>query len=66
VLDKALKKRVINEGLRAYLKDNADAWELDANGEYHRRRTRTTTKPFSAQHYLALCHGTFITGEGSE
>jgi polyphosphate kinase len=66
VLDKTLKKRVINEGLRAYLKDNADAWELDANGDYHRRRTRTATKAFSAQHYLALCHGAFTSGEGNE
>ena len=66
VLDKTLKKRVINEGLRVYLKDNADAWELDANGEYHRRRTRSGTKPFSAQHYLALCHGTFNVGETGE
>ena len=66
VLDKQLKKREINEGLRAYMKDNADAWELDAKGEYYRRRTRTTTKPFSAQHYLALCHGSFTTGDGNE
>lgn len=66
VLDKHLKKRVITEGLRVYLKDNVDAWELDAQGQYHRRRTRTTTKSFSAQHHLALSHGQFASGDSNE
>jgi polyphosphate kinase len=52
VLDKALKRRVINEGLNPYLKDNQNAWELDANGTYHRRKPRGKQAPFSAQQHL--------------
>jgi polyphosphate kinase len=40
VLDKRLKKRVIEEGLKPYLDDNAQAWEMDANGRYKRRIPR--------------------------
>lgn len=52
VLDKALKKRVITEGLHPYLKDNSNAWELDSNGLYQRRKPRARQAPFSAQLYL--------------
>ena len=34
VLDKKLKKRVIDEGLKAYMQDNFQAWEMDSNGHY--------------------------------
>ena len=34
VRDPALRKRVVDEGLRAYLADNRDAWELDADGSW--------------------------------
>jgi polyphosphate kinase len=51
VLDRKLKKRVIKEGLEPYLKDNTQAWEMTAAGEYLRRTPRRG-KPFSAQ--LAL------------
>ena len=34
VLDPALKARVIDEGLKPYLQDTADAWRLAANGHY--------------------------------
>jgi polyphosphate kinase len=50
VLDKALKRRVIAEGLTPCLKDNTNAWELDGQGHYHRRKARG--KPFSAQRHL--------------
>jgi polyphosphate kinase len=52
VLDKALKKRVMQEGLLPYLKDNLNAWELDGEGEYHRRRPRADLAGFSAQAFL--------------
>jgi polyphosphate kinase len=52
VLDKALKKRVITEGLHPYLKDNTNSWELDSFGQYRRRKPRARQAPFSAQHYL--------------
>jgi polyphosphate kinase len=38
VLDRKLKQRVIDEGLRAYLDDTADAWLLGADGVYRKPR----------------------------
>jgi polyphosphate kinase len=52
ILDKALKKRVINEGLAPYLKDNVNAWELGNDGKYHKRKPRGKLTPFCAQQYL--------------
>jgi polyphosphate kinase len=40
VLDKKLKKRVIDEGLKAYLLDNCQAWEMDGEGHYRRKHSR--------------------------
>lgn len=48
VLDRKLKRRVISEGLQAYLADNRQAWEMDANGGYHPRRA-SRAKPRCAQ-----------------
>jgi polyphosphate kinase len=52
VLDKTLKRRVVQEGLEPYLKDNTNAWELGADGRYTRRRPRGKQAAFSAQQYL--------------
>ena len=44
VLDPKLKRRVIKEGLRGYLVDNCQAWDMDAEGNYRikpSRRVRT-------------------------
>ena len=38
VLDKRLKRRVIVEGLKIYLFDNQQAWDMDAEGNYRPRR----------------------------
>ncbi|MGQ0579545.1 MAG: polyphosphate kinase 1 [Betaproteobacteria bacterium] len=38
VLDEKLKKRVIDESLKAYLADNVQAWEMDGDGRFKRRR----------------------------
>lgn len=57
ILDNALKKRVINEGLRPYLKDNTNAWELDSGGQYHLRKPRGKQALFSAQQHLMLTLG---------
>jgi len=51
VIDKRLKKRVIEEGLKPYLADNTEAWEMDADGRYKRRVPRGA-KPHSAQREL--------------
>ena len=52
VLDRALKRRVLQEGLDPYLKDNTNAWELGPDGRYTRRRPRGKQAAFSAQDYL--------------
>ena len=50
ILDQRLKRRVIKEGLRIYLSDNAQAWEMDSEGEYALRSSRRTRS--SAQESL--------------
>lgn len=58
VLDRALKRRVMAEGLNPYLKDNMNAWELDSSGHYGRRKARSKQPPFSAQQHLMKTLGT--------
>ncbi len=50
VLDPRLKRRVIREGLRAYLADNTHAWEMLSNGRYRKKNTRGVKR--SAQSLL--------------
>jgi len=50
LLDPKLKRRVINEGLKACLKDNQRAWEMLSDGSYRRRSRRG--KGFDAQAFL--------------
>ncbi|HQT25190.1 MAG TPA: polyphosphate kinase 1 [Burkholderiales bacterium] len=50
ILDPKLKRRVIQEGLKPYLKDNCQAWEMDMEGGYHRKRGRS--RLYSAQSEL--------------
>ncbi|WP_343583194.1 polyphosphate kinase 1 [Herbaspirillum sp.] len=57
VLDKALKKRVIAEGLNPYLKDNTNSWHLDANGAYTLKKARNKHHTFSAQQHLMTTLG---------
>ena len=52
VLDEKLKRRVIQEGLQPYLRDNQNSWELQPNGDYQRRKPRVGQQPFSAQLHL--------------
>jgi polyphosphate kinase len=40
VLDPALKRRVIREGLQPYLDDNCQAWEMSSDGGYERQKPR--------------------------
>jgi len=53
VLDPALKRRVVREGLQPYLDDNTQAWVMNAEGLYE-RRTPGTQKRRSAQDELLL------------
>jgi polyphosphate kinase len=56
VLEPKLKKRVIQEGLRPYLRDNQQAWEMDVDGRYRHKANRRG-KAFSAQQYLLDLYG---------
>ena len=40
VLDPRLKRRVLREGLRTYLADNSQAWEMLADGNYRKKTSR--------------------------
>ncbi|THF63500.1 polyphosphate kinase 1 [Pseudothauera rhizosphaerae] len=40
VLDPRLKRRVMKEGLRPYLLDNCQAWEMQPDGSYRRKHPR--------------------------
>ena len=44
VLDKRLKKRVIDEGLKVYLQDNCQAWEMNGDGEYRQKQPRRAVR----------------------
>jgi polyphosphate kinase len=48
ILNPKLKKRVIAEGLKPYLRDNVQAWDMLSDGSYRRRSPRRA-KPYSAQ-----------------
>jgi polyphosphate kinase len=56
VLDKKLKRRVLDEGLRPYLEDTADAWTLRGDGVYQppRALARGDRRGFSAQRALLV------------
>jgi polyphosphate kinase len=52
ILDKALKKRVISEGLDPYLKDNTNSWHLHSDGTYAQKKAGNRQTAFSAQTHL--------------
>ncbi len=49
VRDPALRKRVVDEGLKAYLADNREAWQLDAEGRWSKVKPRRGTRRRAAQ-----------------
>jgi polyphosphate kinase len=49
VKDRALKKRVILEGLKLLLKDNATAWKMNSDGSYQQVKPRVNQTPVIAQ-----------------
>ena len=55
IVDKALRKRVMEEGLKPYLRDNAQAWEMRADGSYERVQ-RGSAEPLRAQSELLALH----------
>jgi polyphosphate kinase len=40
VLDPRLKRRILKEGLKPYLADNCQAWEMDSEGDYRIKPSR--------------------------
>ncbi|MGQ0654241.1 MAG: polyphosphate kinase 1, partial [Betaproteobacteria bacterium] len=52
VLDPALKRRVIREGLQPYLDDNSQAWVMHPDGGYERLKPRKGGRRRSAQEEL--------------
>jgi polyphosphate kinase len=56
VLDEALKRRVIREGLQAYLDDNCQAWIMNGEGGYERLKPRRGRRR-SAQEELLFTLG---------
>ena len=52
VLDKKIKKRVIDEGLKIYLNDNAQAWEMDNVGHYRRKNPRAKAQKCAQRELL--------------
>ena len=57
ILDPALKRRVIREGLQPYLDDNCQAWVMGADGTYERLKPRRGRRR-SAQEELLYTLGT--------
>ena len=51
ILDQRLKKRVLNEGIRPYLRDNQQAWRMGSDGQYV-RRVSGRGRPVTAQAVL--------------
>jgi polyphosphate kinase len=54
VLDRKVKESVIQEGLKPYLYDNSQAWEMDSEGSYHRKKSRGRIPRSAQEHLLAL------------
>jgi polyphosphate kinase len=57
VLDRKAKQRVVHEGLKPYLADNSQAWEMDADGNYRRKRLRGGIPRSAQEQLLALLAG---------
>ncbi|SFA76777.1 polyphosphate kinase [Collimonas sp. OK607] len=66
VLDKSLKRRVINEGLTPYLKDNINAWILGVDGNWKKNKPHRHHKPYGAQRHLMLALGALSPAHSSD
>jgi len=54
ILDRRVKERVIQEGLKPYLSDNSQAWEMDSDGNYQRKKSRGRIPRSAQEQLLAL------------
>lgn len=60
ITDKKLKKRVIDEGMKALLADNTLAWTMDSNGEYTRRKPSGARRMNAQVHLLGQLSASFV------
>lgn len=58
VLDPKLKRRVIKEGLRPYLADNSQAWDMDKDGDFALKSSRRSRSCAQEQLLAELALGT--------
>ncbi|WP_166444109.1 polyphosphate kinase 1 [Pararobbsia silviterrae] len=58
ILDRRLKRRVIAEGLSAFLGDNQAAWVMQSDGHYRRRRPGKTSRNAQMSLLAKLCSDT--------
>jgi polyphosphate kinase len=49
ILDPKLKRRVVREGLKPYLSDNTQAWDMQPDGTFKRAKRAKRAKSMSAQ-----------------
>ena len=58
VLDKKLKKRVLDEGLKIYMQDNCQAWDMDSEGAYRLKPAPRSAPKCAQDELLKLLAGT--------
>jgi polyphosphate kinase len=66
VSDPALRQRLIDECLLAYMHDGLDAWEMQADGSYHAVRGQTPHGGHSAQTALLALYRLYSTEQTKE
>ena len=54
ILSPSIKKRIIREGLRPYLVDNTQAWEMQADGKYYLKTQRGPKSRCAQESLLAM------------
>jgi polyphosphate kinase len=63
LLDPKLKKRVIEEGLKIYLQDNCQAWDMDSDGGWTLKTTRGAMKCAQGSLLANLSSKPIVTAE---
>jgi polyphosphate kinase len=61
ILDKALKRRVIQEGLKVHLSDNTSAWAMRSDGSYAVRRRQGAARKASQDMLLDLLGASVVS-----
>lgn len=60
ILDKKLKRRVIDEGLKILLSDNVLAWTMDSKGQYSRKKPSARRRVHSQNQLLTRLAVSFV------